>query len=382
VAGSTTTYSTTVSDVLVDNQVPIISLVDPGTPLSGTGTFTANASDAHSGIAQGVIQYAVQGTTAYKAVCTLTAEPFSCRYDTAALADGSYSFRAVATDIAGNTATSAAVVNRIVDNTVSSVSLGDPGAHLDGVVTLSASASSTSGVASVKIQYAATGSGSWVDVCTDTTSPYTCSWDTTKVADGLYDLRALLLDGLGRTTVSTVESARQVDNSPLRAVDVQSANGGTNAGRLDNGDTLTFTYSKQVDLATIASGWTGGSLSVTLRLRDGNLLGLGNKGDTVDVLRGGTFVNLGSVNLKEDFVKSGKTSQLNATITAATTLVNGVGRTTVTVRVGSLLSGGGLRTAAAASTMAWSPSAAAKDLSGNPCATAPMAETGALDREF
>ena len=143
VAGSTSTYSTAVPDVLVDNQAPSVTMADPGTPLGGTRSFAVTAADDHSGIAQVVIQYAVQGTSTYKTLCSLTTEPYSCRFDTTALADGTYSFRAVATDVAGNTTTSAAVANRVVDNTVSSVSMSDPGAHLNGVVTLSASANST-----------------------------------------------------------------------------------------------------------------------------------------------------------------------------------------------------------------------------------------------
>ena len=34
-------------------------------------------------------------------------------------------------------------------------------------------------------------------ICAPTAAPYTCSWDTTGVADGLYDLRAIALDALG-----------------------------------------------------------------------------------------------------------------------------------------------------------------------------------------
>jgi chitinase len=117
----------------------------------------------------------VSGSTTYKDLCSDTTAPYSCAVDTSTLADGTYSFRAVATDVAGNSTTSAVVGNRAVDNSVTSVVLADPGAILTGTVSLSASASSTAGVASVKVQRAAAGTGVWTDVCTDTTSPYTCS---------------------------------------------------------------------------------------------------------------------------------------------------------------------------------------------------------------
>ena len=75
----------------------------------------------------------------------------------------------MATDAAGNATTSAVIANRVVDNTVSSVSLNDPGTYLSGTVTLTAVANSTAGVTSVRIQRAPTGSSTWTDVCTDTT---------------------------------------------------------------------------------------------------------------------------------------------------------------------------------------------------------------------
>lgn len=381
VTGLTSTYSEVVADVLVDNLAPAVTMTDPGSPLSGTRTFAATATDANSGVAQVVIQYAVTGTSTYKTLCTITAEPFSCRVDTSSLLDGSYSLRAIATDVAGNATTSASVTNRVVDNTVSSVSMEDPGAYLTGTVTLTATAGSTAGITSVRIQRAPNGTTTWSDVCTDTTAPFTCSFDTTTVADGLYDFRAILLDGSGRTTTSTSVTARRVDNSPVRALDVQTVNGGATPGKLEAGDSISFTYSEEVKLSSVTSGWTGSALAVSLRVRDGSLVGLGNSGDTLDVLRTGGSVNLGSVNLKSDFVKSGKTVVFNATMTASTVTVGGVARTVVTIQLGGLASGGGVRTTVAGA-MVWSPSTAVTDLFGSASSSVPVTETGALDKDF
>jgi hypothetical protein len=381
-AGSSSTTSATVVDVLVDNAAPTTTMQDPGSPLRGTVTLAAAASDAESGLAQVQIQYQRSGTSTWTTACTVTIDPFSCRYDTTQLTDAIYSFRSVATDAAGNTTTSAVIGNRTVDNTVSSVSMEDPGAYLSGTVNLTATASSTAGVTSVRIDRAPSGTTTWTAVCTDTTSPYACSWDTSVVADGLYDFRAVLVDGKGATTISNTVSARRVDNSPLRGYDVQAVNGTGSAGKVDAGDTLRLTYTDQLDLSSLTSGWTGSSLAVSLRLRDGNLLGLGNKGDTLDVLRGGVAVNLGSVNLKGDYVKSNKTTVFNATMVASTTTVNGTTVTVVTVTVGTLASGGGLITQAATGTMVWTPSATATDLYAHATSTAPTSELGVLDREF
>ncbi|WP_243842087.1 Ig-like domain-containing protein [Microbacterium hydrocarbonoxydans] len=380
--GLSTSVSPVVADVLVDNAAPSASMIDPGTPLSGTVTLAASASDADSGVASVAIQYAPTGGSTWATACTVTTPPYSCRFGTTTLAGGSYAFRAVATDAAGNSATSSAVTNRIVDNTISSVSAEDPGAYLHGTTALTASASSTAGIASVTIQYAPGGTGSWATACTPTSVPYSCAWVTTGVADGLYDLRAVLVDGTGKQTVSATVTGRRVDNTPVRGADVQTANGGATAGRVDAGDTLTFTYGKPMLASSISPGWNGTALPVTLRLRDGALLGLGGSGDTVDVLRSGAAVNLGSVNLRGDYVKAGKTSTFNATMVATTATVNGAPVTVVTVTVGSLHGAGALRTATVGAAMTWTPSATATDGGGAPCSTAPVTEVGALDREF
>ena len=380
-SGPTSSTSAVVTDVLADNAAPTVTRVDPGTPLRGTATFAATASDAGSGVQQVVLQYAAAGGS-YQAFCTLSVDPYSCRYATTTLPDGSYAFRAVATDAAGNTATSAAVTGRVVDNTVSSVSLDDPGAFLSGKATITAQANSTAGIASVRIQYAVSGTTSWTDLCTATAAPYSCAWDTTTVANGSYDLRAVLTDGRGATSTSAVVGGRKVDNSRLRAVDVQTSNGDGTAGRVDAGDTVTLTYSEVVTPGSISAGWTGTALPVTLRLRDGNLLGGTSKTDAIDVLRNGSTVQLGSIGLREDYVKGRKTVQLNATMTAATLTVDGVDRTVVTITVGTVASGTGLRTVTTASTMVWTPSTAALSATGGACAAAPATESGPSDREF
>ncbi len=384
VTGTSSTTSAVVSGVLVDNTAPTVTMSDPGSPLRGSVTFAATASDAGSGIATVSVQYAATGTSTWTELCADTSAPYSCAFDTTRLADGSYALRAVATDLAGNSATSGAVANRVVDNTVSSVSLTSPGPYVSGTVTLTATASSTAGVTSVRIQRAPDGSATWTDLCTDTTSPYTCSWNTTGVADGTYSLRAVLLDGSGKTTVSTVSTGHVVDNTPLRAVDVQTT-GAATLGRLSSGDVMTLTYSEQVNLSSISSGWNGSALAVAVRLRDAALLGQGAS-DTVDVLSSAgssTVVPLGSVRLNQDYVNANATTVANATMTATTVTVNGAPATQITLTVGSVVSGSAsLRTVTLASTMQWTPSTSVTDLAGLACTSAVASETGPADREF
>jgi hypothetical protein len=381
VAGGTTTYSATVPDVLVDNIAPTVTMSDPGSPLAGTRTFATTAADAGSGVAQVLVQAQLSGASTWTTLCTITTSPWSCAFDTTSIVDGTYAFRAVATDGAGNATTSASVTGRVVDNTVSSVSMNDPGAWVSGTTTVSAVANSTAGVRSVRIDVAPTGTTTWTALCTATTAPWSCAWNTTSLADGSYDLRAVLTDGTTKVTTSATVTTR-VDNSPLRAYDVQAVNGTGTAGKLDSGDTITLTYTEAAKLSTFTTGWDGTALAVTVRLRDGNLLGLTSKGDTLDVLRSGAAVNLGSVNLNGDYVKGSKTVTWAATMAASTTTVNGVTATRVTLTLGALASGTGLRTVTTTGTMVWTPSAAVTDLTGRPVSTSPASERGTLDRDF
>jgi len=375
-----------IADVQIDNLAPVVSMVDPGSKLSGVVTLSAEASDADSGVASVTIQRAASGSSTWTDVCTTTASPYSCRFDTRTVAEGAYDFRAIATDVAGNSKASAVAQNRRVDNTVSSVSLEDPGAYLRGTVTMQANASSTAGVASVTIQRSPAGKSSWSEICRLISSPYSCPFNTTSVPDGSYDFRAVLVTGSGTQLISSTVAARQVDNTETHGLDVQAANrvGGV-LGRVESGDSIAFTYSEQMSPGSIVPGWSGSApVAVYARLRDGNLLGTGSAGDTLQLSTdssGSNLVRLGGVNLHGDFVKTNKTSVFNATLSVSTQTAGASSVSVFTATIGSLASGGALKTALAAQ-MVWTPSASATDLSGNVCSAAPVLESGALDRDF
>lgn len=383
VSGTSTTYSDIVTDVLVDNTAPLVSLKDPGVTIRGITSFEATASDASSGVTQVQVQYLRSGTSAWVTMCNLEDEPYSCRFDTATMAYGTYSFRAVATDEAGNTSFSSATSFRTVDNTVATVSVEDPGAYLSSTVTLRAFANSTAGITNVRIQTAPAGTTTWTTRCSINAAPFSCPWNTATVSDGLYDVRAILLDATGKETTSTTIANRRVDNSALRASDIQTASGLGIAGRIDNGDTLNFSYSQLVNLTTVSPGWNGAPIPVTIRLRDGNLLALGNSGDTIDIQRSNSAVNLGSVNTKGNFAKSFRTVYLNATMTASTATINGIPRTVISVTAGNVSSGSsGLRTNTTSANMVWSPLSAVRNAAGAASSTTPVTETPPLDRDF
>ncbi len=399
--GGITTSSDVITDVLVDNTAPAsVSLaLAPGTPapLRGVVQFDTVPDDVHSGVAQVTVQYSLAGKNTWVDFCTVTEDPWSCDGDTTVMTDlQKYDFRAVATDFAGNTKISAGVNGKAVDNSNPSVSLSNPGQILMGTITLDAAASSYAGVNSVRIQWSPAGAGTWTDVCADTSKPYSCAWDTTAkkadgsalVPDGLYDLRAVMAHGTGLTLVSNVVTSRLVDNNPVRAVDVQAFQGGGKRGQIWSGDTMTFLYSSEMNLSTISAGWTGTTpLPVTLRLRDGLLLDpvggkLDHHNDGLDVLVGGTPINLGSVRLADDHIGDRKTATFNATLTRSFTTYNGYRATLLTLTIGTKILGDIPKAPNHNKSLVWTPSGLATDLLGQKVSATPAKESGMLDVDF
>ena len=215
------TISAPVYNRRVDNTAPTVTTTDPGTPLKGTITFASTSGDgAGSGVGSVRYEYKL-GAGAWTTACTSATTPFSCTLNTVPLADGLYDFRAVATDGVAKVTTSTVVTGRRIDNAApTGVTLGAVATPIQNTVNLTGTATDAgSGIASVRFQYAVAGSGSWSDACTDPLTPYTCAFNTTGVADGLYDMRALATDNAGNTSASAVQTNRRIDNSgPVVAI--------------------------------------------------------------------------------------------------------------------------------------------------------------------
>jgi Bacterial Ig domain len=198
----------------VDNTGPATSLGDPGT-MRQTVTLTAAASDGPgTGVASVAIQYRTSPSGTWTTACTRASAPYSCSLDTTTSADGLYDLRSIATDSAGNATASAVLSARRVDNTAPTSAVANPGTPLRGTVTVSGTATDAgSGVAGWTLQRRPSAGGAWTTVCTDASPPFSCAWDTTGVADGLYDLQAVTTDVAGNATASTAVAGRRVDNT-------------------------------------------------------------------------------------------------------------------------------------------------------------------------
>ena len=93
------------------------------------------------------------------------------------------------------------------------VAITAPAGALRGAVTLAATAADGgSGIAGVRIQRSTAGQATWSDICSDSAAPFACALDSTTLADGRYDLRAIALDQAGNTATSAVVANVLVDN--------------------------------------------------------------------------------------------------------------------------------------------------------------------------
>jgi chitinase len=363
--------TTAIVSVRIDNTAPTTAtLTSPGTSLSGNVSLTGTAGDAGSGIAAWTVQYRPTGGSTWTDACSDSTASYGCTWATAGVTDGVYDLRAVAGDQAGNTLASAVRGSIRVDNVAPVVTLADPGTPMFGTVTLSATATDGGGIASVAIERSPAGANTWTTICTDATSSYSCAFNTTAVAQGNYDLRARATDNAGRTTTSAVVANRAVDYAPY-GTDIQTTNGGSISGRLEQNDTMTLTFSEQIAPASILAGWTGASTAIRVYVTDAGTA------DTLDFRNSAGTTRLNLVNTVTDL-------SLGADFISADAIFNATLKqtgSTVTVTLGTRVSGT-LRTAAAGR-MTWRPSAAALDLAGIPALTTLVNESGATaDKDF
>jgi len=212
--------------ITVDNTPPSTATITSpatGANLSGSVSITANAVDGESGV--DYVEFWLDGTGTGTLLGTDTTSPYSVTWDTTTATDGSHTLTCRVYDRAGNSLDSSSV-NVIVDNTAPiSVSITSPsgGAYLSGSISISATAADNTGgtgVAYVEFWDGLPGSGTLLG--TDTSSPYSQSWDTTSTTEGahtlyvrIYDYANNYLDSSGvavtvDNTVPTTDLPRQV----------------------------------------------------------------------------------------------------------------------------------------------------------------------------
>jgi len=217
-AGNSTTSP--VISVTVDHLAPTVAVTNPvnGAVVTGVINLAVNASD-NLGVQK--VQYYRDSSVL---LGTFLSAPFNLSWDSTTVTDGSHTLFAVATDLAGNTTTSATISINVDRPPQVSLSAPANNAFVTGTaVTISASASDNIGVSKVEFYI-----DNNVLLNTDTSSPYTFNWNSTTVTQGAHTLYAIAQDTSGlRTTSASV--AITVDNtaptvaitSPLNGAQVQ-----------------------------------------------------------------------------------------------------------------------------------------------------------------
>ena len=165
-----------------------------------------------------------------------------------------------------------------------------------------------------------------------------------------------------------------VDNTAPTASDIQTTNGGATVGRIEQADTIIYTFSEAIDPESILAGWTGAATDVVVRFTDNagaDTFAIWNAANTSQLA-------LGSVNTKANVVTGAATAGASGT---ASRMVLDTAAGTVTVTLGTV-AGGPLNTDLGNNKMMWSPSTSAFDRAGNAMSNAAVNENGANDSDF
>lgn len=235
--------NTTGGTFTVDATAPTVSVTAPAnsTVLAGgsTNTISVAATD-NTGVSK--VEIYIDGSLK----TTLTSSPYNYSWNTTGLSLGGFghSIYAKAYDAYGNSATSATNSVFLTDQTAPTVSISSPGTTppLSGTVTITAAASDNSGGSGVnRVEFLIDGKlkGS------DTTSPYTYSWNTKTDADGA--------DGPHSLTAKAYDNASPANTKTSAAVAVTVDNADHTAPTTPGSFRSTSQTLTSIDLAWTAS---------------------------------------------------------------------------------------------------------------------------------
>jgi peptidoglycan/xylan/chitin deacetylase (PgdA/CDA1 family) len=196
---------TTVDDFQVYDAATVAPTVSMGAPANGStvsGGSVQLAADAYAGQYGSMdhVDFSVDGTTVGTAS---SGSPWAVNWDSSTVGDGNHTITATAVDASGLSSQASVSVN--VKNTVTyaapTVSLTAPadGSTVTGATDLTANAAADTGASVARIDFSVDGTV----VGTDTTAPYSMSWDSTTVGDGSHSITAHVYDDKGGDAVSS-----------------------------------------------------------------------------------------------------------------------------------------------------------------------------------
>ncbi|MHB8493569.1 MAG: S8 family serine peptidase [Casimicrobiaceae bacterium] len=198
--------------VAADTTPPAVSISSPtGGTVTGTVSVSVAASD-NVGVTH--VDLLVNGSV----LASDTTAPYSFSWDSSALAGTNATLTAVAYDAAGNSATSQAVTVTVAsattaDTTPPTVSIASPtGGTVSGVVSVSVNASDNVGVTKVNLLV------NGALLASDSTSPYTFSWDSSSLAGSSATLTAVAYDAAGNSATSAAATVTVASSTPSPSV--------------------------------------------------------------------------------------------------------------------------------------------------------------------
>jgi hypothetical protein len=216
---------------------------------------------------------------------------------------------------------------------------------------------------------------------TDGSTPTTSSSQGTSItvsASGTYTIKYFSVDKVGNAeSVKTAGTAICIDTTAPAPTDVVLANGGLVAGTAESGDTLTVTYSEQIDATTFCSTWTNSGIqamsNTSMRIQIANT----GSNDTLTITAvgsncGGTGnFHFGSVTLGGNYV--GGTRTFGSSLGASQITWDPSDRT-LTLKLGT--ASGTVMSGIAAGTPSYTPSSSLKDIAGNTISTSAFSPGG------
>jgi hypothetical protein len=352
--------------VVTDSLAPTGSITVPANSASfaASATVTSNSTDpastnGPSGVYSAQFQYSVHNANSWTTIATDTLSPYTTAWDTTIVSEGSYDLRVITTDNASNTFASGTVtvtVDRTAPAAPSTPVLspasdsGVAGDNITNVITPTFTGTAEAG-ATVTLYDGATQVGSG----TATGGNYSIA--TSTLAQGAHTITATATDAAGNVSPSSGGVTVTIDTTKPVPTDVTLANGGI-AQQIDSGDTVSITYSKQLNASSICSLWTSNSTTQSLSNATVTLTDSGaTDGLTVTSASCTGGISVGTV-VPGDYSKKNNVSFTSSTVTWNPST------NTLTITMGTMVLNN-FKTAVAAVAPQYTPDTGLADLAGN-----------------
>jgi chitinase len=220
-------------------------------------------------------------------------------------------------------------------------------------------------------------------VLTRTASRFGGYWyaSLTSLGDGTYTILVTQSDGAGNT--GRAARTFTVDTTGPTRVSAKAENGSGTPGRLDAGDTITFTYSEAIDPDTVLSGWSGTS-AATVKVRFFNNVASNTDGFTVLDSGSAASVKLDAANTNGAGVTLGSgANYVSNTVNFTGTMTRSADGKSFAIVLGSVdNSSRVLKSQANSATLTWTPKSGPTDLAGNALANTNSWTESASARHF